>query len=321
MTVESKAADTSALSTEPNFPQAPQQSAVANIFVGPDGIRAGWRLLIFFALFVAFAAAFRTALNFIPAVQAWLKSLPKNEFSPGLVMFGEGQAVLATILAALVMTKIEKKTFADYGLPVSEAFGKRFWQGVPIGLAMLSLLMGMIAALRGFSIDGFALHGSEAVRYGVLYGIAFLLVGFFEEFSFRGYLQATLGSGIGFWPAAIVLSIAFGAIHLGNTGEAMLGAVTAGGFGLVAAFSLRRTGTIWYAIGMHAAFDWGETYLYSVADSGNLAQGHLLNSDFHGATWLTGGTVGPEGSVLAILALLIWALAIHLLFPAKHVQA
>jgi hypothetical protein len=182
--------------------------------------------------------------------------------------------------------------------------------------------MALIAALHGFSIGGAALSGAEAVKYGALYGIGFILVVFFGEFSFRGYMQATLGSGIGFWPAAIVLSLVFGAIHLANSGEAVLGAVTAGAFGLVAAFSLFRTGSIWLAIGMHASWDWGETYLYSVPDSGQPAQGHLLNVGFHGPTWLTGGTVGPEGSALAILVLLIWALAINFLFPAKqHVSA
>jgi hypothetical protein len=88
---------------------------------------------------------------------------------------------------------------------------------------------------------------------------------------------------------------------------------------VLAAFTLWRTGSIWFAIGTHAAFDGGgETYLYSVADSGFAAQGHLLRSSFHGPTWLTGGTVGPEGSVLAILALASGGVAVHFLFPEKR---
>jgi uncharacterized protein len=318
--MESGLANSGALTTEPGRVQ-PTRSEGTNIFRGPNGIRAGWRLLIFVVLFVAMAATLNFTLHHIPAVQAWNKSQPKNTFTPTLLLMGEGLSSLFLVLSALVMTKIEKKTFADYALPLSHAFGKRFWQGVPLGLVMLSLLMALIAALRGFSIGGVALSGAEAVKYGALYGVGFILVGFFEEFSFRGYMQATLESGIGFWPAAIVLSFIFGATHLANSGEAVLGAVMAGSFGLVAAFSLFRTGSIWLAIGMHASWDWGETYLYSVPDSGTPAQGHLLNVGFHGPTWLTGGTVGPEGSALAILVLLIWALAIHLFFPAKHVRA
>ena len=106
-----------------------------------------------------------------------------------------------------------------------------------------------------------------------LYFIGFIIVGFFEEFSFfRGYLQSTLGSGIGFWPAAILLSILFGAVHLGNPGEAKIGAFMAGSFGLVCAFALWRTGNLWLPIGMHASWDWGETYFYGTPDSGLLAR-------------------------------------------------
>jgi membrane protease YdiL (CAAX protease family) len=166
-----------------------------------------------------------------------------------------------------------------------------------------------------------ALSGANALKYGALYGIAFVMVALFEEFSFRGYMQATLGPGIGFWPAAIILSIAFGAIHLNNLGEAWYGAAMAGSFGVLAAFSLQRTGNIWFPIGMHATWDWSETFFYSVPDSGFLAKGHLFNSALHGPAWLTGDKVGPEGSVFAFLVLLLAGMGIHFIFPKKQIPS
>lgn len=319
MTIDPGQAEPVLVGSEPRT--AVQQPEPGNIFVGPNGIRAGWRLLIFVAIFLALAKCVQFVLFHIPAVRAYLHAQPKDVITPAGQMIGEGLSVFFLVISALIMTKIEKRSFADYGLPLSQAFGKCFWQGVPLGLAMLSLLMGLIAIFHGFSLGGFAITGTEAIKYGVLYGIGFILVGIFEEFSFRGYMQSTLASGMGFWPAAIVLGIMFGAVHMGNPGEAKYGALMAGLFGLVAAFSLHRTGNIWLAIGMHASWDWGETYLYSVPDSGLLAQGHLLNSSFHGPTWLTGGSVGPEGSAFVFLVLLIWAFAIHLLFPAKRLPS
>jgi uncharacterized protein len=307
----------SALSPSETTPAAPVPSIGNKIFLGPNGIRAGWRVLIAFLLFALFAFVIQAGLKQIRPLEAWRHAQPKGIFTPGIMLLGEGIAGLSLALAALVMTLIEKKSFADYGLPGKEAFGKRFWQGVPYGFVMVTLLMALIAALHGFSRGEWALGRAEAVHYGILYFIGFILVGFFEEFSFRGYLQATLASGIGFWPAAIALSIAFGALHLGNTGEAALGALSAGSFGLVAAFSVLRTGNIWFAIGEHAAWDWGETYFYGVADSGQLARGHLLNSSFHGPAWLTGGSVGPEGSVFVFVVLILWAVGVHFIFPAK----
>ncbi len=75
------------------------------------------------------------------------------------------------------------------------------------------------------------------------------------------------------------------------------------------------------AVGLHAAFDWGETFLYSVPDSGLVAPGHLLNSSLHGAAWLTGGMVGPEGSVMSFVVVGLTAVIFILVYPAKKVVA
>jgi CAAX protease family protein len=296
----------------------PLQRWTHSIFLGPHGLRAGWRLLIAVGLFVVAATSLRAALIRVPAIHAWLQHQIRGVITPGALLFGESITVLAVLFAAGVMARVEKRSFVDYGLPGGAAFGKRFWQGLLYGFAMISLLMALIVALHGFSLGGWALTLGAAVRYAALYVLGFLLVAVFEEFSFRGYMQATLGSGIGFWPAAVILALAFGSIHLHNPGEARYGALMAGSFGLLAAFSLRRTGSIWFAIGMHAAWDWGETYFYSVPDSGFVAKGHLLNSSFHGPNWLTGGTAGPEASVFAFVVLALSAAAVHYLFPAKH---
>src|SRR5208283_2798560 len=92
----------------------------------------------------------------------------------------------------------------------------------------------------------------------------------YEEFLFRGYVQFTLGLGIGFWPAAVLLSAGFGYVHLSNGGENWIGAASVATIGLLFAFTLRRSGNLWYAVGLHASFDWGETFLYSVPNSGEV---------------------------------------------------
>ena len=73
--------------------------------------------------------------------------------------------------------------------------------------------------------------------------------------------------------------------------------------------TLRRTGDLWWAVGFHMAWDWGESFLYSVPDSGTLLPRHLLNSSFQGPDWLTGGSVGPEGSYLVFVVIgALWVL-------------
>ena len=106
--------------------------------------------------------------------------------------------------------------------------------------------------------------------------------------------------------------------HLANPGEDKIGALSVFVIGMFFCLTLRRTGNLWFAVGLHAAFDWGETFLYSVPDSGFVAPGHLLNSSFHGRAWLTGGSVGPEGSLMAFAVVGLAAFLFAVVYPAKE---
>jgi len=67
-------------------------------------------------------------------------------------------------------------------------------------------------------------------------------------------------------------------------------------------FTLWLSGSLWFAIGNHAAWDWDQTFLFGTPDSGLHGQHALMNPTFHGPTLLAGGTDGPEGSVLVVLS-------------------
>ena len=264
-----------------------------SIFLSPNGVRAGWRAALFVALFLLLISIGGEALRLLHLfvlVQA-------GPITPSILGAQEGLAVLCAIAAALIMGGLERRPFGDYGIPLTQAFGKNFWLGTVWGIAAITALMLVIRAFGGYSFGMVDLSPSAVVRYAVEWAAVFVLVGIYEEFFFRGYVQFTLSSGMGFWPAAVLLSLAFGAVHLRNPGEGPVGAMSVFVIGMFFCFTLRRTGTLWFAIGMHAAYDFGETYVYSVPDSGIVMPGHLLASSFHGPTWLTGGTVGPEGSV------------------------
>jgi uncharacterized protein len=114
----------------------------------------------------------------------------------------------------------------------------------------------------------------------------------------------------GFWQASWVTSTLFGFIHTGNNGENWIGIFAAGAIGFVFVVSIRVTGSAWWAIGCHAAWDWSETFFYGAADSGLVASGHYLAVTPAGSAFWSGGTDGPEGSVLVIgtIALLLIAL-------------
>ena len=293
-------------SSTPPLQAPPYEGIFHKIFLNDKGLRGGWRLLIY--------TGFAT-LGFVVFRQ--FAGPPSGVFSFGSAFVSEGFSFAIIFGAALIMAQIEGRSPGIYGLPLRGAFGKLFWQGCLIGLIEISILIGLIAAFGGYSFGGLALHGKELLRWGMLWAVFFIFVGLFEEFLFRGYTQYTLADSISFWPAAIVLSCLFGAVHLGNPGEGWVGAAGVVAIGLIFAFALRRTGNLWLAVGWHASFDFGETFLYSVPNSGLVLEGHLSNASLHGPDWLTGGTVGPEGSTFSFLTMGILAIAIHFLFPAK----
>ncbi len=297
---------------------ASAEDRIASLFVGPHGIRPGWRWLMFLGIFFVC-----TGVLLIAAIAVHLLRLPGTQpgaqsFTAPFVLTQEGIFVIGLFVAALVMSKIERRPMAQYGLPAREAFRGRFWTGAVWGFLAITAVMLLIAALHGFSFGSVALSGRALVVYALAWAIAFLLTGFSEEFLFRGYSQFTLGGGMGFWPAAIFLSLLFGASHLSNPGEAWPGALAAAYIGFFFCFTLRRTGNIWFAVGLHAAWDYGETFVYGVPDSGFAAPGHLLNSSFHGPRWLTGGKVGPEASLACFVVISLLFLVFHFVYPAKR---
>jgi membrane protease YdiL (CAAX protease family) len=284
--------------------------STANLFRGPFLPFVFLRLCLYLALDEGIGYALRWVAGLI---------LPSGPYSslPSRMMLGESIDLMSAVFAAVVMSRLEGRTFGEYGLPRRAAFAKMFCIGALFGLAEISTVLGVIAALGGYRFGELAVRGSDLWRWAILWGAVFLAVGFYEEFAFRGYIQFTLAQGVGFWPAAIVLSIIFGVMHATNPGESLVGVAGVVVSGLFWCLTLRRTGSLWLAVGMHASFDFAETFLYSVPDSGMIFPGHLSNATLRGPAWLTGGTAGPEASVLDFLVLAVFFYLFHRLFPAK----
>ncbi len=274
------------------------QHPVHRIFTGPDGLRPGWRLFIFLLIagLVGFAMAGVTAL--------WHPSGAGKLWQSWLFEF---ELFLATLISANILAKVEGRSAGEYGLSASGAVGKNFWVGAAWGFGWLSVLMIMLRLAGVFSFGGLAIHGPRIVKFAAFYALMFLTVGLFEEYLFRGYPLFVLTQGRGFWFSAILLSIIFGGVHYNNQGEGWIGLLGAALIGLFFCLTIRRTGSLWFAVGFHASWDWGESYFYSTPDSGQISVGHLLNSSFHGSRWLTGGSIGPEGSLLVFVVIaLMW---------------
>jgi membrane protease YdiL (CAAX protease family) len=269
------------------------------------------RVFLYLVLVEAFTYEFFWISNFF-APQA------RAAFTPKFLITSEFIRFAGVFAAAWVMSRLERRSVGEYGLPLRGALGKRFWQGAAFGLTEISVVLGTLGILGCYHFGSIEIHGATFLKWLTFWLAFFVVVGLFEEFAFRGYAQFALTQGKGFWPASIATSLIFGAVHLTNPGETWVGIAGVVLTGLLWCFTLRRTGSLWFAVGMHAAFDFGETFLYSVPDSGMIFPGHLSSASLAGPNWLAGGTAGPEASILDFIMLLLFFYVIHRLFPYRE---
>jgi len=274
------------------------KARLARVFVGEGGLRTGWSVLLFGLLLAA--AAFGAVRLFPRLGGAPLVATPIP------AMLRDATLSLLVLGVTWLMSRIEHRSALSYGLAGSRAFRKlvmgAFW-----GVVVFSTLIGLLAASGHLELEALALHGSAIAWYGLAWLLVFFLVAFAEENLFRGYLLFRLARGIGFWPAATVLSLGFGLIHLRNSSEVLLGIAGAAIGGMVFSLCLKLTGSLWWGIGFHAAWDWAESFLFGTPNSGYIMKGTLLSSRPVGDTLWSGGTAGPEASML-LLPLLAAAL-------------
>ncbi|HWG20162.1 MAG TPA: CPBP family intramembrane glutamic endopeptidase [Terracidiphilus sp.] len=346
-------------------PQAAGPDGIRWVFMGPQGLRAGWSVLIFIALFIAFASAINFGVKLAHVAPPDRKTL-----TPQLAFFGELFQVLLLLLITFIVSRIERRKLGDYNLRGPRRLA-HFGGGLITGFLALSALVAGLSAGGWLHLGSIALHGSQILLYAGAWGATFFLVGCFEEGTMRCYMLYTFTRGInfwwaggitgavcvrmivagkgngvwgvyaiallgllpclwlqlkkaeatGFWCAAWVTSTLFGAVHTGNNGETWIGVFSAAGIGFVFCASVRLTGSVWWAIGCHAAWDWAETYFYGTADSGLMAKGQLFTATPAGDPLWSGGTTGPEGSLLVIPIMLLILLVLVVFYGRKRQAA
>jgi membrane protease YdiL (CAAX protease family) len=274
-----------------------------NVFLNAGGVRTGWRACVFISLVVALIAAGQL-LTSVVGLSAQVNA---RDLTPAHLFFQELILFVAALAGSALLGLIEDRSIGDYGLPWRGAFRRYFWHGAAWGFGEISVLIVLISGVGGYALGHMIGGGGiTGIALSAISWLAvFLLVGLAEEFVFRGYLLKTLTEGIGFWPASIVLSLAFGAVHYGNPGENPIGLATVVLVGLFFCLTVRRTGNLWFAVGAHTAHDFAQAYLYSVPNSGTLIHDRLFSATLSGPAWLTGGAAGPEGSLLELGVLVV----------------
>jgi hypothetical protein len=263
-----------------------------SVFLDRHGdLRVVWRILAFLVLLSAFSAA---------AVAPIVLSGVKTQDLAGIGI------VLAILGASFAMTRyVNRKPIAAIGLWANRRALRDAGAGVGIGVAMMAgifvaeLLLGYASPVwQGFS-PGQA--GLALLRLGAAFAVAAVL----EELLFRGYAFQTLMQGITFVPAMVVLSLLFALAHAQNPNVTVIGLCNVALAGMWLSFAYLKTRGLWLPIGLHFGWNFAQTGLFGFPTSGGQFSGlRPIITEQSGPEWVTGGAFGPEGGVLATVALI-----------------
>ena len=274
-------------------------SKFKSIFIGPEGLRHGWRFLIFVL------AIFLVGQFLEQAVIAFLEvelHVDRSALSAPSIIIGDGFDLIAVLIVTGVFALCERRRIDSYGLRINEAFCGLFWNGVVAGLAAIAFVAAGMLVTGGMHIHGIALQGTDLISSPLLWLVAMLLVGVTEEYFFRGYALQSLWRGTGFWPAALITTALFAGLHLVKPHENAIDIGMIFVLGLIICMSVRITGSLWWAVGWHAAFDFGQIFIIGTPNGGRVPQGRLFDVTLRGPTWITGGELGTEASFFMIPA-------------------
>ncbi|MFL6689256.1 MAG: CPBP family intramembrane glutamic endopeptidase [Alphaproteobacteria bacterium] len=284
-------------------------NAITNFLMGPDRmLRPPWRALLYFVLtFIALpflldpsAQVVASRLHLAPAL------------TPASIAFGEGEFLLIALIATGLFAWYEARRIDSYFMPIGQALSARTFEGLLAGIVIAGgVAIGMIA-LGGMQIHGLALSGAALAASALAWLLTMIVVGVTEEFWFRAYFLETLWKAVGFWPASIVIALVFAGIHyFFKQGENLWDVITLVWFSVLICFSVLKTGNLWFAVGLHIAFDFMQFFVIGTPNGNLIPQGRMLDATFHGPAWLTGGVLGTEASflmypMLALVTLYVW---------------
>ena len=257
-----------------------------------DELRSGWRML----LFVMITVAAVTGVSF----PIW-RHMTEWEFLFQIMALG------GVSVATFVMTRfVNRKPFGAVGLSLHPAMPREFAMGCLLGFLMIAGIFVVEYALGYVRLSGKMLSLRESSLLAGKAAATFVVAALIEELLFRGYLFQTLIQAITFLPALILTVLFFAVSHAGNPGATIFPLVNVALAGAWLSFAYMKTRSLWLPIGLHLSWNFAQTTLFSFPISGfRFDEKSLFSLTQTGPEWITGGSFGPEGGILATMALLL----------------
>jgi membrane protease YdiL (CAAX protease family) len=239
-----------------------------------------------------------------------------------------GQSAASFVLvtcdcAAAVGVALLFRVFVDRMPPATLGFNfgapwlRLFGIGALFGIGMQTVVLALEDAF-GFAHPGLARSPGAAFASIASVTPILLLSAIAEEMPIRGYLFQNLSEAWGSWPALVATSLVFAALHLFNPGApTQLGMMLAGvaAAGALFCLSVIFTGSLWFALGCHVAWNLFEGPLFGFPVSGlSFGSASIVAQTVTGPAWFTGGPFGPEAGASSLIALAAGAIVLIALY-------
>ncbi len=269
---------------------------IAGLFVGEERkLRFFWRAILFILVGIALQPALHPLYDWVVARYR----IDDSGLSATSIALGETANFIIAFIPTALFALYERRSIGSYGMPIAKALSANTFEGFLVGIVFAGAVAIGMLALGGMQVHGLALSGRALAASGLAWLGANAIVGIAEELWFRGYLLRALWRSIGFWPASLTIAALFAAIHyFFKPGENIWDVITLVAFSLLCCFTVLRTGSLWFAVGFHAAFDFMQFFVIGTPNGTLIPKGRMLDVTFKGPAWINGGVLGTEASVL-----------------------
>jgi len=267
------------------------------VAIGSSGVLAPgkWRWLRALGWMVALCVAIVLAFNAVAKALLWLLAPHHQESSVARLIAAIAGSVAILIVYYAAIRWGERRPVDELELrpaPRELALGMLAGGAAIAAIIAIQWLFGWVA-IEPRRVDAVALALRDSIRSGVL-----------EELVLRLVILRLLWRAFGIWPAIVIAAALFGVLHLANPDSGWFAALCLiAGEGIGIAFYL-VTGRIWASIGMHAAWNFTQGWIFGAVVSGtvDIAGGPLTLRPSAGVPdVLSGGGFGPEASLAALV--------------------
>jgi len=279
--------------------------------------KQGWLRVLLFCIFYFILIR----INFIPLVFL-LKSIKGNTDNIEQLLNGEFLwltilvAAVSALIAVLLFRKfVDRKSIVTMGFNLTGYLNDAV-SGFLLALSILGIGTIILYFSKHLAWTDITFSGNDLfIELGML-----LIVAFYEEMVFRGYVLNNLMESFNKWVALIISAILFTIFHLDNPGINIIPLINIFLAGVLLGINYVYTKNLWFAILFHFGWNFFQGPILGYKISGvNLLT--LLQTELKGDVLLTGGDFGFEGSIFCTALIVIAILSLYRLYESREQAA